>query len=156
MIVGVLSDTHGDVFAAEQAYRKLEEAEAWIFLGDGQREADWLEMESKKPAYRVKGNCDAGDIPAEMALTLAGAKLLIAHGHTFAVSYDRLRLALRAQELGCCAALYGHTHVPEIEYMAGVQLICPGSPSAPRNGRAKSFARLDIRDGNVLASIIAL
>ena len=42
MIVGVLSDTHGDVFAAEQAYRKLEEAEAWIFLGDGQREAEWL------------------------------------------------------------------------------------------------------------------
>ena len=113
-------------------------------------------MESNKPVYRVKGNCDAGDIPAEMALTLAGAKLLIAHGHTFAVSYDRLRLALRAQELGCCAALYGHTHVSEIEYMAGVQLICPGSPSAPRNGRAKSFARLDIRDGNVLASIIAL
>ena len=67
MIVGVLSDTHGDVFAAEQAYRKLEEAEAWIFLGDGQREADWLEMESNKPVYRVKGNCDAGDIPAEMA-----------------------------------------------------------------------------------------
>ena len=71
---------------------------------------------------------------------------------------------LRAQELYCAVALYGHTHVSEIEYAGGVQIVCPGSPSVPRpgspsvprRGRRKSFAKLEIENGSAVASIVAL
>lgn len=142
MIIGVFSDTHGDTFAAQRVYAKLKEADAWIFLGDGQREADAVAALSAKPVYRVKGNCDSGDIPQEQVLTLGGVKIFITHGQMYAVALDPFRLALKAQELGCAVALYGHTHIPNTEYAYGVLLACPGSPSAPRGGIKKALQGL--------------
>lgn len=155
MIVGVFSDTHGDAAAARRVYDALKEADAWIFLGDGQSEADIVESLSKKPMYRVKGNCDSGDIPKEQVITLGGARIFITHGHMYAVSLDLLRLGLRARELECSAALYGHTHIPDIEYMPLVQVGCPGSPSDPRGGKSKSFMKLEITNGEVKMSMLS-
>ena len=73
-----------------------------------------------------------------------------------AIALNSYRLMLRAQELYCAVALYGHTHVSEIEYAGGVQIVCPGSPSVPRRGRRKSFAKLEIENGSAVASIVAL
>ena len=73
-----------------------------------------------------------------------------------AIALNSYRLMLRAQELDCAVALYGHTHVSEIEYAGGVQIVCPGSPSVPRRGRRKSFAKLEIENGSAMASIVAL
>lgn len=155
MIVGVFSDTHGDTAAARRVYDALKEADAWIFLGDGQEEADLVETLSQKPMYRVKGNCDSGDIPKEQVITLGGARIFITHGHMYAVSLDLLRIGLRARELDCSAALYGHTHIPNIEYMPLVQVACPGSPSAPRGGRSKSFMKLEIVNGIVNITMLS-
>ncbi len=73
-----------------------------------------------------------------------------------AIALNSYRLMLRAQELYCAVALYGHTHVSGIEYAGGVQIVCPGSPSVPRRGRRKSFAKLEIENGSAVASIVAL
>lgn len=78
------------------------------------------------------------------------------HGHAYAIALNSYRLMLRAQELDCAVALYGHTHVSGIEYAGGVQIVCPGSPSVPRRGRRKSFAKLEIENGSAMASIVAL
>lgn len=109
MILGILSDTHGDTDAVKRVYAALPNADAWAFLGDGQREANLLKEMSGKPVYTVKGNCDAGDIAEEQVITLGG-----------------------------------------------VQIVCPGSPSVPRRGRRKSFAKLEIENGSAMASIVAL
>lgn len=42
MILGILSDTHGDTDAVKRVYAALPNADAWAFLGDGQREVNWL------------------------------------------------------------------------------------------------------------------
>ena len=65
-----------------------------------------------------------------------------------AIALNSYRLMLRAQELYCAVALYGHMHVSEIEYAGGVQIVCPG--------RRKSFAKLEIENGRAVASIVAL
>lgn len=156
MILGIFSDTHGDTDAARRVYEALPDADAWAFLGDGRREAEWMAAKSGKPVYSVKGNCDAGSIDTEQVITLGAVRIFMAHGHTYAVSLDRYRLSLRAQELECSLALYGHTHVSEIEYALGVQLVCPGSPSMPRGGRKKSFAKAELENGTARVSIITL
>ena len=48
MILGILSDTHGDTDAVKRVYAALPNADAWAFLGDGQREANWLREHSAK------------------------------------------------------------------------------------------------------------
>ncbi len=156
MILGVLSDTHGDTDAVKRVYAALPDADAWAFLGDGQREANWLMEHSGKPVYTVKGNCDAGDIESEQVITLGGVRIFMTHGHAYAVALNSYRIMLRAQELDCAVALYGHTHVSEIEYAGGVQIVCPGSPSVPRGGRRKSFAIIEMEKGFATARIAAL
>lgn len=156
MILGVFSDTHGNNDAVGLIYTKLKNADAWVFLGDGQEEAEQLEKLSGKPVYKIKGNCDQGDIEKEAVLVFDGVKVFALHGHTLGVGYDRLRLCLKAKEEDCAVALYGHTHVSEIEYMYGITLMCPGSPSLPRRGRERSFAKLEISNGIVKPSIIVL
>ena len=156
MILGILSDTHGDTDAVKRVYAALPNADAWAFLGDGQREANWLREHSAKPVYTVKGNCDAGDIAEEQVITLGGVRIFMTHGHAYAIALNSYRLMLRAQELDCAVALYGHTPVSGIEYAGGVQIVCPGSPSVPRRGRRKSFAKLEIENGSAMASIVAL
>lgn len=114
MILGILSDTHGDTDAVKRVYAALPNADAWAFLGDGQREANWLREHSAKPVYTVKGNCDAGDIAEEQVITLGGVRIFMTHGHAYAIALNSYRLMLRAQELDCAVALYGHTHVSGI------------------------------------------
>lgn len=95
MILGILSDTHGDTDAVKRVYAALPNADAWAFLGDGQREANLLEEMSGKPVYTVKGNCDAGDIAEEQVITLGGVRIFMTHGHAYAIALNSYRLMLR-------------------------------------------------------------
>ncbi|MEI3424527.1 MAG: hypothetical protein V8Q85_05530 [Christensenellales bacterium] len=58
-----------------------------------------------------------------------------------ASALNSYRLMLRAQELDCAVALYGHTHVSEIEYAGGVQIVCR-SPTCRAAAGAKASPSL--------------
>lgn len=105
--------------------------------------------------HSVRGNCDFdARVPAERVVTIEGARILLCHGHQYAVQYDRSRLFYRAEELGCALALYGHTHVSLVEASGAVLAVNPGSPSQPREGRAPSIALLRIEAGEVFPEIM--
>ena len=60
-----------------------------------------------------------------------------------------------ARENGCRVALYGHTHKGETHYDEGIYVMNPGSPSAPRDGRA-SYGVIDITEGGIFPFLMEI
>ena len=158
MRVGVISDTHGVSFGIMRALRAIPDAEAWIHLGDFAADAHILEREAGVPVHSVRGNCDLDTrVPAELVLTLGGARVLLCHGHQYAVRYDRTRLFYRAEELGCAAALYGHTHLYRTEIVDDVFVMNPGSLDSPRNHNEPTYGVLIISSaGEIQMNIVSV
>lgn len=68
------------------------------------------------------------------------------------MKYDLAKLRYRALELEADIALFGHTHVSQIEYIDGIWFINPGSPTLPRNG-VRSVAIIGIEGDKVVPII---
>ncbi len=143
--IGVVSDSHmmPETWlqrAADQL--KARKVSRVVHLGDGLADWDRLQALLDLPMTIVAGNCDGvQDVAQESMITVEGAKILLCHGHRLAVKHGLIRLKLRAEELACRAALYGHTHVQAAEWDGGLLLLNPG---ALREGR---FAVLSVDDG---------
>ena len=82
----------------------------------------------------VKGNCDlcVDDVPMQRLIRFGDAYLLVCHGHHYAVKQTYGVLAHHARELGCQAALFGHTHCPLCKKEDGLLLLNPGSAADGR------------------------
>lgn len=146
MRLGVISDTHGDRWAIEDCIRLAGHVDAWLHLGDNVRDTKLLEA-AGIPVYGVRGNTDFGtNQVTERIVELGGKRLFLCHGHTYGVEGGLTRLYLRAKELGCDGALFGHTHVPFLDEGGDVTLLNPGSPSRPRGGSRRTMGMLTIRD----------
>jgi len=157
MRIGVVSDTHGMLDFLDCALAKMGQVDALIHLGDYTSDVPYIQRHTQLQVYSVSGNCDAPDsAPGERVIVCDGVRLFLTHGHRYGVKRDGLRLIYRANELGCSAALYGHTHQPELNYECGVLLINPGSLSRPRGGSQVSCAVLEIEDGEVQARLLPL
>lgn len=150
MKVLVLSDSHGDAAALQAALKKESAARTVIFLGDGAREAERLQTEDPCRMWHIVcGNCDIGvDAPPCRLLTLGGVPLYVTHGHNERVKSGLLTLTYSALEQECAVALYGHTHIPSIDFRDGVVLMNPGSIAGTR-----TYGVLEIEAGRVLPSL---
>jgi len=128
----VCSDSHGRADLLALAYDQQPKADVLVFLGDGLDDTGILRY-SGKEHYLVKGNCDGPgwDYPDVQELALAGKKIFCTHGHRFHVKYslDEVLRNVKAhgKEQGFDLVLYGHTHVPRLNYEDGVLLFNPGS-----------------------------
>ncbi|MCR4952479.1 MAG: metallophosphoesterase [Treponema sp.] len=168
----VVSDSHGKYDALENiVLRYGKECDALVHCGDGNIDLTGLIRKSVKdekidealpPVIAfVRGNCDEpyynlGNLspkktifkrpelinPQSQLLTVNGIQLMIAHGHSYGVSFERM--GLEAKILGCKAVLYGHTHVSSDNTVNGIRFINPGSCSFPRDNHNASFAILTI------------
>lgn len=171
MRIAVLSDTHGSISAIDRCILRAGDADCFLHLGDLVRDARYIKEKTGKPVYSVYGNCDGGcglacpeeifPIPekapaAERVITINGVRIFICHGHNYEVDLAPFTLSYRARELDCAAALYGHTHIANLEAYGGLLILNPGSPSRPRAGRKPSFAIMQIIDGKVNADIVLL
>ncbi|MFT9496032.1 YfcE family phosphodiesterase [Anaerosolibacter sp.] len=140
MRIGVISDTHGDIEAAETVIKERDDLDLIIHLGDHYDDGIKLKEKIGIPLIGVRGNCDsyvAGE--DEMVYEAKGHKILIIHGHQYGVKSDLNRLYYRALELGCDLALYGHTHIPISITFGNVMILNPGSLCLPRGGAKPSY-----------------
>jgi putative phosphoesterase len=157
MKILVFSDTHGRINRAEEIFNILsaEEKITMIFhCGDYQRDADSLAQDLKVPVISVPGNCD-GSIKRDFQIaTLPSGKVMIIHGHTEGVDWDYGRISLLAEEHGCNAVCFGHTHVPVNDGNGRVYLVNPGSLTNPRGGSRRSCALLTSEPGTFNAEIL--
>lgn len=155
MRLGILSDTHGSKAAVRRAAEYAGKVDAWLHAGDITSDAEYLQEYTGLAVYAVAGNCDWEEEPAERVLEFGGCRILLLHGHQYGVKYSLYRLSLHAQELGCQAAVYGHTHQSMLDKAGGLLLLNPGSPACPRGCRP-SCAVLAAENGRVNGEIIVL
>lgn len=154
----VLSDTHGLVQPAIEVYKRtLQEGavDRIIHLGDLISDARALQVRLGVEVSAVKGNMD-GSYSAEdcSVLETEYGRILLTHGHMENVKFGLTNLIYRAEELGCRAALFGHTHAPCFQYVGGIYLLNPGSLTRPRGGGDGSYAVLTLSAEELSASIL--
>lgn len=156
MRIGVISDTHADFQSFRRAVEVLGEVDAWFHLGDLSQDIYRLADELKKPIYAVQGNCDYSDIsPISRVEELGGKRFFLTHGHRYAVGTGTQLLVEEALKNNCDAAIYGHTHIPLIEY-GRAWVLNPGSTSRPLGGHSRSCALITIDGDNMKFDIITL
>ncbi len=148
----VMSDSHGDGAAVEQVLARHPQAAAVIHLGDGASEATRLAKEDARPWHMVRGNCDVGGAaPVQTTVSIGGVKLYLTHGYAEHVKAGLLTLTYAAREQQAAVALYGHTHIPAIDFDGGMLLLNPGSLASTR-----TYAVLEIERGDVYPRMMRL
>ena len=159
MILGVMSDTHGNLAymqrACDMMVRKFG-AEAIIHLGDDYKDA--MEMDTKgKPLYAVPGmyeNAWHNDtIPHRLIKEFGGLVFMLSHAavrdkHDKAGDINPARALTR---YGAEVLLHGHTHKYKLMKSAeGLIVICPGHVRSDRDrGSPPTFAIIDAKRPNI-------
>lgn len=167
----IVSDTHGKLTRLAELieYRQklLLEGEVLnlIFLGDGLNDLFSCEKYNNIISHIVRGNCDTGvrftpfgeEIPFYRVITVGNYRVFLTHGNLFNIKYDREELCRAAADMGADIVLFGHTHVPTLEYIKkgsvrGVDkdlvLFNPGSLGDYEG----SFGNLSLSDNGFLLS----
>ncbi len=155
MRILVLSDCHGAVNRVQKAIEAQPDAKNVFYLGDGVREVqEIIKFYPDRCFHLVKGNCDwNSDLPTLGTTTVNGTKILFTHGHRSFVKQDTSVLRAIADNFNAKIALYGHTHIANIEYSDGVYCVNPGALSGSRNGN-ESYAVIDILPQGIMPIII--
>jgi putative phosphoesterase len=158
LTVGVLSDTHGHLYA--EVKQALAGVDHIIHAGDVGSAQVLSELRGLAPVTAVRGNCDldswANDLPERAVLELGGARILIGHiaarlhgeGGTGPDGAAVARSAVVAQQDakgGFAVVITGHTHLAAVERREGILYLNPGSAGPTRFGRPRSIARLTVR-----------
>lgn len=142
----VLSDSHGRKNLMLKAVELHPEADAVIFLGDGEGDIDFLkEIYPDIKLYAVCGNCDfSSSLPLFLLEKFGGKTVYAAHGHNESVKYSLYGLKQKARSCSASIALYGHTHVPDTTYEDGIWYVNPGSLSVGK------YAMIDITEKGIM------
>lgn len=151
MKILVFSDSHGNtermLLAAE-----AESPDAIFHLGDHWRDGDTLEAAFPHISlYRVPGNCDwYCREPAECKLFLAGACVLLCHGHEYSVKLGYGSVRIHGKKEAADLVLCGHTHRPWYEDTGDLQIFNPGSVGM---GSEPTYGVVEIHDGHITCQI---
>ena len=148
MKILIVSDTHGYDGNFYKLIKKTGTPDMLIHAGDVSGSEYELKAAVNCPVKMVSGNNDFGTrLRSEEEFEVEGLKFLLVHGHRDGVYYGTDRLLYKAAERGADIVIYGHTHVPLVEYdeELGIWAVNPGSLSLPRQFNHKpSFILLDI------------
>lgn len=149
----VISDSHCRYGAVERVERLFEENDYIVHLGDGSGDMRKIVTMYPKKTYVMKGNCDFYYGEEECVIDAEGVRIFCCHGHRYGVKHGLGRLAERAAELDCTVALYGHTHIANIETVDGVLCVNPGSIG---DFSEPSYCFLAVIQGKATPSIVRL
>lgn len=127
----VFSDSHGFAGFMRNAIFDHPEADAVVFLGDGERDFEELEeLLSEKRIIKVCGNCDYGSsLPVNQLVEFGSARVFCTHGFVEQVKFGDEGLLEKARLLGARIVLYGHTHKAVTDFRDGIYIMNPGSIS---------------------------
>ena len=159
----VISDSHGSVETVAAILDYFgSSVDALCFCGDGiqdvftvlsQASADAaLAVHIPPVAAFVRGNGDTGScsfygnaatttisVPRVQLLQAARRRIFITHGHNYDVYYSSQLLCDAAREASASIALFGHTHIANVQQKNELLLLNPGSCARPRAGQPPTF-----------------
>ena len=152
MRIIVMSDSHRNLAAVIDLVEKHRTADIFIHLGDGA--AEFEEVKSMFPEIKflcVRGNCDLGtDLEIAGCFHCGQAKIFYTHGHMYNVKYSIEGLVRAGWQMHANIVLYGHTHIPFVEYRDGMHIMNPGSLGMPRGMSTGSYGIIDIADSGIV------
>lgn len=135
MKILLVSDTHGS-----SAFIKAiehEQPDLIIHAGDSQLPSSNFKDLSM---LIVNGNCDYGlGYQDEIFYTINQDMIMLTHGHNYFINADLSQLALAAKNYGCNIAIYGHSHIANVEYVNDILCINPGSYEQSRSQFPNSY-----------------
>lgn len=154
MKILVISDTHGQVYRAQQLIDlyKNEGVTHLVHCGDVISDAKSLkESNPHLTVYKVPGNCDfvSSGVDSSLFVDLGGVPTLIMHGHQCHVNNGYEELYIDAEAHGAKLVMFGHTHSAHKEEKSGIKVLNPGSLTQPRDTNYPSFALVTIENGYV-------
>ena len=153
MRIVVVSDTHRDF---DRLYRlalvEKGRTDLFVHLGDGEQEVDDLRAAFPGLALlSVRGNCDLFSMaPDHLLFEEGGVRLFACHGHSFSVRYSLDGIRSFARSSGAKVALFGHTHVPLVDYDGTLWVMNPGTAG---DYTRPTCGLLTIREGAVICSV---
>ncbi len=153
----VISDTHGSVDKAVDIYDEGD-YDAIIHLGDMASDAERIRIMTGARVIGVNGNTD-GDFSEKnyKILNTAFGRILLVHGHRERVKSGLTALIYRADELGCDAVFFGHTHQPVYLEEDGLVVLNPGSLTYPYGFSSPSYGVVEItEEGELSGGIVYL
>lgn len=140
MKLGIMSDSHYNWDAIDEAVCLADDVDIWFHAGDSIDDAQYLEKVSGKKVYAVTGNVDwTSDGPANILVDIAGISIFMTHGHTYNVKATLDYLNEQAENLNADFVIYGHSHVGLKKNICARLFVNPGSVSEPRDGLFPSF-----------------
>lgn len=147
----IVSDTHGYDGNLYEVLRRVGRIDLLLHAGDASGSEDMLEKAAGCKTLVVNGNNDYSPaLKYEEEIDFAGHHILLTHGHRYGVYYGPDKLFYKALECGADVVVYGHTHIPSVEYdeETGVVAVNPGSLSFPRQDDRKPTYVLMESDAN--------
>lgn len=147
MRIGIVSDSHSNLYMLDKALSSMGKLDRIIHLGDHYQDIIKINEKYKLNIDYVQGNNDYMKEPImEKSLEVAGNRIFMTHGHRYQVYYGIDRLYFKALECEANIVLYGHTHVQNMIEHRGILFINPGSVSLPRDGKP-GCGVIEIDDG---------
>lgn len=159
MKILIISDSHGMTNRLERVISKAGKIDMLIHLGDVEADVEYIRKHAGCESHIIKGNNDYNvDVPNEEILQLGKYKVWLTHGHRYHVNWGLETIADEAAGIGMDIVMFGHIHIPLVEYRGDVILVNPGSISLPRQDNRKgSYILMDIdRNGEAHFSIAYL
>jgi uncharacterized protein len=160
MQIAIISDTHmprGDRRLPEACVERLRAADLIVHAGDLMRLPVLEQLNGLGRVVAVHGNVDDAAVravlPAAAVVDCAGARLGVIHD----AGPAKGRLArLRARFPDADAAIFGHSHIPVLEHVAGFQIFNPGSPTERRRSPRHTMGMATVTAGRVEFELVAL
>lgn len=129
MKICVCSDSHGNQDGLQEIIQR-EKPETILFLGDGQRDWEHVDLPLGTVFAAVCGNCDwMSQEPAFRVMEFFEKRFFLTHGHLYHAKQGLWGLLDQARRHKAHLVLYGHTHRQRLDQEAGCLFLCPGSMS---------------------------
>lgn len=136
MRIGVVSDSHRNLYMLDRAIDQMGKVDMIIHLGDDYKDIIKVNEKYNLPIHYVVGNNDYNLEPVyEKTIRAEGKRIFITHGHKYDVYYGIERLYFKALEEKADIILYGHTHRQSIERNGEMVFLNPGSAALPRDSK---------------------
>jgi uncharacterized protein len=160
--IGIVSDTHipARVLALPgELFSSLDGADLILHAGDLEEESVLDELRTLAPVEAVAGNMDSLNLKVKLGIKkivhVDGFSLGLIHGSGMPRGVPDFPLR-HFQDYKIHGLIFGHSHVPYLEYRESMLILNPGSAGAPRRGEKSSCARIWVEGKDLRGEILYL